>query len=212
MNDRIIDKDLLLIDSFKDKTRKSSYPLIKQLAMQKVGKINYNSLANIVDIDSKTVKNLLEALENTELIFSIDSYESSASGERKASEYYFLATQIKAAYFITNGDVSNDYRQYMGILLENLVATSLYKLQENYNDGFGVCYDSRKGGVDFIIKSFNQKAVPIEVGIGKKNKKQITKAINKYNSDYGIVISNKTDYITKDENVIFVPAITFSLI
>lgn len=36
--------------------------------------------------------------------------------------------------------------------------------------GFGVYYDSRNGYVDFIIKSLNHNPVPIEVGIGKKNK------------------------------------------
>ena len=100
----------------------------------------------------------------------------------------------------------------MGLLLENLVATSLYKLRMYRKDGFNLYYDSRKGGVDFIIKSFDKKAVPIEVGIGKKNKKQISNAMKKYKSTHGIVISNKTDHIVKDENIIFIPTQTFSLI
>jgi len=212
IKDRIIEKDFLLIDSLNDKTRKSSYPLIKELAMQKPGTVNNTSLANILGIDSKTVKNLLQTLEKTELIYHVDSYGSIANRERSSSEYYFLATQIKAAYFLNNGDVSNDYRQYLGILLENLVATSLFKLQMSKKDGFGVYYDSKKSGVDFIIKSFNQQAVPIEVGIGKKNKKQIIKAIKRYKSDYGIVISNKTDHIVKEDNIIFIPVQTFSFI
>ena len=90
------------------------------------------------------------------------------------------------------------------------MATSLYKLQISKKDGFGLYYDSRDGGVDFIVKSFNNKPVPIEVGIGKKSKKQITKAIKRYKADYGVVISNKTDHIVMDENVIFIPVETFS--
>lgn len=210
INDRIIEKDFLLISSLNKKTRKSAFPLIKQLAMQKPGPTNNNSLANMLDIDSKTVKKLLETLENTELIYHIESYGSSANREKKSYEYYFLATQIKAAYFLNNGDVTNNYREYLGILLENLMATSLYKLQMTKKQGFGVYYDSRKGGVDFIIKSLNRKPVPIEVGIGKKNKKQIIKAMKKYKADYGIVISNKTDHIIKEDNIIFVPIETFS--
>jgi predicted AAA+ superfamily ATPase len=93
-----------------------------------------------------------------------------------------------------------------------LIATSLFKLMMYKKDGFNLYSDSRKGGVDFIIKSFDKKAVPIEVGIGKKNKRQITNAMRKYKSDYGIVVSNKTDHIVKDENVIFIPVQTFSLI
>ena len=211
ITDRIIEKDFLLINSLK-KTKKASYSLIKQLAMRKPGKINNNSLANLLDIDSKTVKSILETLEKTEMIYHIDTYKSPSNREKSSYEYYFLATQIKAAYYLNNGDVSNNYREYLGILLENLIATSLFKLMMCKKDGFNLYYDSRKGGVDFIIKSFDKKAVPIEVGIGKKNKKQITNAMRKYKSDYGIVISNKTDHIVKDENVIFIPIQTFSLI
>lgn len=36
--------------------------------------------------------------------------------------------------------------------------------------------------------------------------------MKKYKSDYGIVISNKTDHIAKEDNIIFVPVKTFSLI
>ena len=47
--------------------------------------------------------------------------------------------------------------------------------------------------------------------IYKKNKKQIIKAINNYNSDYGIIISNTTNQIVKEENIIYIPLVTFSL-
>ena len=212
IKDRIIEKDFPLTESLNNKTRMSAYPLLKQLAMQKPGEITYNSLANLLDLDIKTVKNLLSTLEKTELIYHYDKYASSSSRIRSSYEYYFLATQVKAAYLLSNGDVSNDYKQYMGILLENLVGTSLYKLKRSKNDGFGVYYDNKKGGVDFILKTFNQKVIPIEVGIGRKNKKQITNAIKRYNCEYGIVISNKTDYIIKEDNIIFIPVKTFSFI
>ena len=35
--------------------------------------------------------------------------------------------------------------------------------------------------------------------------------MNKYNSDFGIVISNKTPSIVKDDEVVFIPIKTFSL-
>lgn len=56
------------------------------------------------------MKNLLKTLEKTELIYHLDPYGSSAKRERSSSKYYFLATQIKASYFLSNGDVSNDYK------------------------------------------------------------------------------------------------------
>jgi len=99
INDRIIEKDFLLISSLSEKTRKSAFPLIKQLAMRKPGTVNNSSLANMLNIDSKTVKKLLEILENTELIYHIESYGSPSNRKRKTYEYYFLATQIKQHTF-----------------------------------------------------------------------------------------------------------------
>ena len=64
--------------------------------------------------------------------------------------------------------------------------------------------------VNFIIQEGFDNPIPIEVGIGKKNKKQIKNAMNRYDSDYGIVISNSTMSIEKDEDVIFISPRTFS--
>ena len=69
-----------------------------------------------------------------------------------------------------------------------------------------------KGGVDFIVQKHFQTPIPIEVGMGKKDDKQIKKAINKLNADYGIVISNKTSSIEKDEDIIYISPKTFSLL
>ncbi len=41
-------------------------------------------------------------------------------------------------------------------------------------------------------------------GLGEKTKRQITNAINKYGSNHGIIISNTTDVITKEDNVIYI--------
>jgi len=49
-------------------------------------------------------------------------------------------------------------------------------------------------------------------GLGEKTKRQITNAINKYGSNHGIIISNTTDVITKEDNVIYIPIKTFSLL
>ena len=55
-------------------------------------------------------------------------------------------------------------------------------------------------------------AIPIESGIGSKTKRQVKKAINKYDAEYGIVVSNKTDCIKKEDDVIFIPPKTFSFL
>ncbi len=52
--------------------------------------------------------------------------------------------------------------------------------------------------------------IPIEVGIGAKDTKQVKKAISRYNSDYGIIISNRSSKIQKEDNIISIPRTTFS--
>lgn len=52
--------------------------------------------------------------------------------------------------------------------------------------------------------------IPIGVGIGAKNAKQVKKAISRYNSDYGIIVSNRSSRIQKEDNIISIPISTFS--
>ena len=68
-----------------------------------------------------------------------------------------------------------------------------------------------KGSVDFLIKKGFDNPIPIEVGHGEKNKRQIKKAMNKYDSNHGIIISN-TKKIKKEDNIIYIPIRTFSFI
>ena len=78
---------------------------------------------------------------------------------------------------------------------------------------FSKYYDAnKKNNVDFLIQEEFQKTIPIEVGRGSKNKRQISSAINRYDADYGIVVSKAKDKIVKEDNVIFVPLKTFSLL
>lgn len=212
IKNRVIERDMLQIDSFNTNTITSALSLINIIAKQKPGTISNNTLASNLDIDKNTVKNIFEILEKTQLIFSVDSYGSTSKREKKSKEYYFLSTQIKASFFLIKGDVSSNYKQYLGILLENYVASALFKLIKQHGNSIGLYYDSKKGGVGFIIKDMTNKAIPMEVGIGKKNKKQIKSAIKRYNADYGILISDKTDQILKEDDVIFIPYTTFSLI
>ena len=82
---------------------------------------------------------------------------------------------------------------------------------ENYFK-FDVFFESGKNTVDFLIKKGFENPIPIEVGLGEKNKRQIKRAVNNYKSDYGIIISNTTDNIEKDDDIIYLPVKTFSLL
>jgi len=81
------------------------------------------------------------------------------------------------------------------------------------NFRFSLYYNAnKKNNVDFIIHRSFEKPIPIEVGRGKKDRKQITHAMNNYNAEYGIIISNKTFKIEKEEDIIYIPIQTFALL
>ena len=75
-----------------------------------------------------------------------------------------------------------------------------------------IFYPPDSSHADFLLTTIDGNIIPIEVGKDKKNKKQVRKSMDKYNSNYGIVISNTTEMIKKEENVIYLPLTTFSFI
>ncbi|RAP51808.1 MAG: hypothetical protein BZ137_09650 [Methanosphaera sp. rholeuAM130] len=212
VKDYIVERDLPLIKSHSTETIGAAYPLLDIIALQKPGTLSEEKLSNNLDISKTAVRELLKSLTKALIIFNIPSYGSVSKQERKPKEYYYWSTQIKAAIFENDGGSNlRSLQEIKGILLENYVAYSLYRLKVEYHYNFKIYYDPRKGGVDFLIKTIKGDIIPIEVGIGKKNKRQIASAIEEYKSDYGIVISDTTDKIIKDDNIIFVPYITFTL-
>ncbi len=212
MKNRIIEKDLDLFGSFTSSTRLNAYQLLNIIALQKPSEISLNKLANILEISKKTVDNLLSTLEETQIIFHIDSYGPIVKRTRRPAEYYFLSTQVKSCIYQSNGQATRNKNEYLGFLVENLVASTLFKVKNKFRNDFGIFYDPENEGVDFLINTLSGDVIPVEVGIGQKNKRQISGAIKKYKSDYGFVISSTKSEITKDGNVIFIPLITFSLL
>ena len=54
--------------------------------------------------------------------------------------------------------------------------------------------------------------VPVEVGIGRNTKSQSTRAINKYDSEYGVLISNRYSSIQQHNNIIHIPLLSFGFL
>ena len=63
--------------------------------------------------------------------------------------------------------------------------------------------------VDFIVQRGMEKPIPIEVSYGEKDDKQIKRAIRKYQSPHGVIISNTYPNIVKKDNIIYIPCELF---
>lgn len=213
MVENVIQKDVFPLDSFKTETISTIFNVILFLALQDPGPTSQVKLARNLNVSSSQVKKIINALEKTHLIFNIKPFGGIGKTIKKPWKYYFLSPTIKAAINYNYGRYDQRNRKFLGILAENLVASSFFKLKKTTNLPKGVFYSAETHGVDFLLHGLDGDIIPVEVGIGRdKSNDQVKRAIRKYKSQYGILISNKTQKITQDGDVIYMPLTTFSFL
>lgn len=208
---RVIDNDVRQYKAFNGNTKKVLLNILSFLATQKPGGLSVNKLAKNLSTSRSNVIELLEILEKTHLIFHIRPYGGAGKMVKKPSKYYFLSPSITASINFTLGKHTPNSNDYMGILAENLVASSFFRLNNTISKPNGIFYPAEKGMADFIITTFEGDKIPVEVGIGEKGTKQVTKTMDAYNCEYGVVVSRTTDLVRKENDVIFLPLTTFSM-
>jgi predicted AAA+ superfamily ATPase len=212
MVEKVIQKDVFILKSFKTDTTNNIFNIIIFLALQNTGETSYSKLAAKLGISSALVKTILDVLEKTHLIFNIKPHGGAGKIVRKPWKYYFLSPSIKAAINVKLGKYPPNDRIILGYLAENLVAANFFRMKETRNIPLGISYAPERAGVDFLLHDINGDIIPVEVGIGNKNPGQVKGAIKRYNSEYGILISNATKKISLKDKVIYMPLTTFSFI
>lgn len=212
MTKKVVETDLPNIKNISEKNRTNANRILRYLALIESSDVSQNNLSNYLNTASGNVEKVMDLLEKTHLIFHLESYGTSSNRSKKSWKYYFATSSIKYSLASYIGNSSKDKNKYEGILLENVVASKLYELSDN-NYNFSLYYDAgKKSNVDFIIENDFEDNVAIEVGRGKKDKKQVINAMNHYNSQYGIIISNRTTKIEKEDDIIYIPPKTFALL
>ena len=211
MVERVIEKDVFVIQSFNTETRAIIKRIIYFLASQSLGGTSDTKLAKHLETSSKQIRNILDVLEKTHLIFSIKPYGGAGKVVRKPWKYYFLSPSINTAIRFRLGLYDKTSREMFGVLVENMVASYFIRMKETINLPTGIFYDHEDGGVDFLIQDGKENIIPIEVSFGKKDKGQIERAIKRYNSKYGIIIC-ECQSIKKEKNIIYIPFTTFSFV
>ncbi|RAP49442.1 MAG: hypothetical protein BZ138_07665 [Methanosphaera sp. rholeuAM270] len=208
---RIIKEDLELFKKHANVSSQTISQIVTYLATKKSGKTKNSTIAQSTEISSNTVKDILQTLELTQLIFSLNAYGPGGKILKSSKEHFFITSNIKAAinYSVKRYDLEND--KCYSLLVENMVTSNIYYLINKTSDSMGLFYDSEKKGVDLLIKYSNQ-VIPVEIGIGNKTKSQLTRALNKYNSPYGILVSNRTSNIKYKNNILYIPLLTFALL
>lgn len=207
---RIITDDLVEFKSFNKLNDKIISRILTYLATKKAGKTSNNKIAQYIGISANTVDNILEILEKTELLFKVYAYGSACTIMKKPREHFFITPSIKATLNYRIGRYNLNNKKCYSLLVENMIASTLNMMVSDASLSLGLFYDPNKKGVDFLLKCVDE-IIPIEVGVGKKTKSQLTIAKNKYNAKYGILISNRTDRIRFENDILYIPLVTFAL-
>lgn len=209
---RVVEKDVFSIKSFNTESRSVISRVITFLALQDPGGTSDAKLATKLGKSPRLIREILNILELTHLVFSVKPYGTAGKVVRKAWKYYFLSPTVNAAIRFKLGKYNRRDRKLLGVLTESLVASYFFRMKETVHRPLGIFYDPAKNGVDFLLQTADDGLIPVEVGVGEKDRTQINRAITRYKSEYGIVISNTTSKIKKEGNVIYIPVMTFSFI
>jgi predicted AAA+ superfamily ATPase len=173
-------------------------------------KISIENISNDLKINKYSVQNILRLLEMSSLIFSIKPLGSEDKIVRKSWKYYFATPTIR---FMIKDYLGTFKESDIGFLLEEYIASTLYKIQITHNmSNIRVFYDPNKNSADFLIKTFKNKIIPVEVKYGKdKNaEKQVRNSMKRYNAEYGIIIG---DYeLEYKDNILYMPKELFLIL
>ena len=210
---QIIQNDILSIKpTITNNMQGTILQIISYMALSRPGNISNHKIANYLSISSKTVHEILNILEKTQLVFNVKPYGGAGKIAKKAWKYYFLSSSLKSAAIFNISRYNLDNKKCLGSLAENYVAASLFKMQQTRFHLMGLFYPPEKKGCDFLLRTKLDDLVPVEVGIGKKTKSQITRAINKHDSEYGVLISNRYNSIQQHNDIIHIPLISFGFL
>lgn len=209
---RVVEKDVFSLKSFNTESRSVISRVITFLALQDPGGTSDAKLATKLGKSPRLIREILNILELTHLVFSVKPYGTAGKVVRKSWKYYFLSPTVNAAIRFKLGKYNRRDRKLLGVLAESLVASYFFRMKETVHRPLGIFYDPAKNGVDFLLQTADDGVIPVEVGVGEKDRTQINRAITRYKSEYGIVISNMTSKIKKEGNVIYIPLVTFSFI
>jgi len=210
--ENIIEKDINAVTSFTSDTIENVSRIVTYIALARPGSISNQKIANYLSISPKTVHRILNILEKAQIIFSLKPYGSAGIVVKKPWNYYFLSSSIKAAINYEMGRFNLDNKKCLGALAENYVASTLFKMIKSKFRFGGLFYPTEKKSCDFLLRTKLEEIVPVEVGIGNKTKSQVVKAMNDYDSKYGIVISNRYHEIKHQKNIIHIPLVSFGFL
>ena len=179
LSDSYLYKDILLFNGIRKPEKMQE--LLKALAWQIGSEVNYHELGNLIGLKSETVEEYIHLLEQSFVIYRLNSYHTNQRKEiKKGKKIYFNDLGIRNA--IINDFSPFETRKDKGNLFENFIINEFIKENE-YQDKFQKFYfwrTNEQQEVDLIIEK-NGKLKVIEIKWNSKIKPKIPLSFsNKY--------------------------------
>jgi len=207
--ENIIAKDVTQLNAFDKPTLNKIGQLLYAIAGADT--VSVSKLAATLEIDPKTVTQVLDTLEKTEMLLRVYPHGAHYGQVKKPSKYLFTSSTYRAMYYNMVGSIEQ-YDQYKGRLLEDVVGVSLFH-QFSRLPGASIAYDSAASGADFVLSSsMNGEKIIIEVGMGKKGFEQVVNTLQKTGGKYGLIVSQSGLSVRDDGRCVSVPLEYFLLI
>lgn len=207
--ERVINKDIPQMRGFSSDIIVKISAILYAVADMDI--LNFTTLAEKFGISRPKIAEIFSALEQAEVLHRIYPHGSHFKQvTQKPSKYLFSSPAFRAMYYKTIGNIISE-QNARGKLLEDLVGMYLYRLCDK-KPFFSLTYDSAKGGADFILNAGENKIV-IEVGVNKKEYKQVTQTIEKVKAVYGLIISEGAENLeyNQEANALKIPLKYFLL-
>ena len=161
--------------------------------------INYSRLAKEAGIDTRTLKNYLEILEETFLIFSLKPYFTNKHKEVvKSNKIYFY--DMGARNYFLNDFSQIQSRNDKGFLFENMIIGETIKNRDILDD-FRFWRNKNKQEVD-LIKIKDNKLIPIEIKYKNFNRQRDYGGLLSFMREYGVDIGYLLNLQLNDEKLI----------
>lgn len=137
-----------------------------KLAAQSNGTIlNYNKIADDISIDSNTVKNYFDILEDTLLGFYLPAQEKSFRKQQiKSPKFYLFDCGVKREIEgVSHYPISSS--QERGPIFEHWIMTEIFRLNSYNRYGYNMTYLQTKAGteVDLILTKPREKTIFVEI-------------------------------------------------
>jgi predicted AAA+ superfamily ATPase len=171
--------------------------------------VSVTKLSETLEMRPDTLRLILKSLESSGLISRIPPYGAHFKQVKKQSKYLFATPSLRFSYLSSKENIST-FDNYQGGLYEDIVGMYLQMMLPQFGD-FSLGYDVSVGGADFIIGLGNKKIV-MEVGVGKKDYRQVMETAGKVMPKYSLVVSSNDLEYSQEYNAVKIPLKYFLLI